>query len=334
VNLLKNSMACRKLCLVCNAEFTDELAVCPSDGSPLAVTMNPAVSADVVPGYQLLRQIGQGASGIVYQAIHIATGRWAAIKILRFSLLNNLEMVQRFKKEAALTSQLSSPHIVTVKEFGLVHDGRPYMVMDYINGCCLSTIIQQAPVPPKRALSIFMQVSTGLAAAHEKGIIHRDIKSSNIMVLNEPGAIDMTKIVDFGIAKEYNENGNNSPGGLTLNGNAVGSPSHMSPEQCAGSKLDPRTDIYSLGCVMYETLTGRQVFQGQTAQAVMIKHINEAPAPMLLPKSAVSDELEYIVFKAMSKSPQDRYGNVHTLKSDLQFCLNFSASRNSTHGLR
>jgi serine/threonine protein kinase len=320
VNGLDNSPSSKRLCLVCNLVFTGNLTICPCDGSQLAIAPKPKIEAEIVPGFRLKRQIGQGSAGIVYQATRIATGESVAIKILRLSLVSDLEVVRRFKQEVELTSRLSSRHIVTVKEFGLVYDGRPYMVMDYIDGCCLSSLVgEECAMSSDRALPIFIQVAIGLANAHEHGIMHRDIKLSNIMLVgSKPN--DVVKIVDFGIAKQWLNNSNSSMG-FTLAGEAVGSPSYMSPEQCLGTTVDQRTDIYSLGCVMYETLTGRPVFEGQNAVAVMSKHINEIPSPMALPTSCVSAELERIAFKAMAKNPEDRYATANQLKSALQFSL-------------
>jgi serine/threonine protein kinase len=315
------SVDTKKLCLVCNLVSTGDSIKCRCAGEKVIIAAKPKNAAEIVPGFRLKREIGQGATGIIYQATRISTKESVAIKILRLSLANDLETVRRFKQEVELTSQLSSRHIVTVKEFGFIHDGRPYMVMDYIDGRCLaSTVEKDGALSCHRALPIFIQVATGLAQAHEHGIMHRDIKLGNIMLMDNDGAPDFVKIVDFGIAKQW-LNSSNSSGGFTLAGEAVGSPSYMSPEQCQGTMVDHRTDIYSLGCVMYETLTGRPVFTAQTAVGVMAKHVNEAPPPMGLPTSSTSAEIERTVFKAMAKNPQDRYATANDLKSDMQFSL-------------
>jgi len=308
------------------------LSLCPTDGSQLTVIANPGVAADLVPGFHLEREVGHGSAGKVYKATHEQSGKSVAIKILHQSLADNLEMVLRFKQEAELTSRLSSRHIVAVTEYGLVNDGRPYMVMDFIEGYCVSSIVETiGALAPHRALPIFIQVAIGLAHAHEHGIMHRDIKLNNIMLVEQDGQPEEVKIVDFGIAKQWQEIGTEATA-LTVAGEALGSPLYMSPEQCRGKAMDHRTDIYSLGSVMYEILTGRPIFAGPNAFTIMTKHIQQSPSPMGLPKTSESAEIERIVLKALAKNPDDRYATVNALKSDLQFCLFSLEQLNSPKG--
>jgi serine/threonine-protein kinase len=294
---------------------------CPHDGSQLTILASDQIDPGTVPGFRLEEEIGQGATGLVYKATRIGTSESLAIKILHLSLVGDVEMVQRFKQEAELTSSLSSRHIVGVKEYGLLKDGRPYMVMDYIQGCCVSSIVdEEGAMAPHRALPIFIQVAIGLAHTHEHGIMHRDIKLNNIMLVNNKDDHDLVKIVDFGIAKQWLKSDVDGAV-LTLAGAALGSPLYMSPEQCLGRKMDHRTDIYSLGSVMYEMLTGRPIFSGPDPISIMKQHIYEPPLPMDLPISCASAEIEPIVLKALAKNPADRYSSVNELKSDLQFSL-------------
>jgi serine/threonine protein kinase len=293
---------------------------CPCDGSPLTVLHNEIIEANLIPGFEIQAETGHGSTGKVYKAKRLASGETVAIKILHLPLVDDLELVQRFKQEAELTSRLSSRHIVAVTEYGLLNDGRPYMVMDYIEGPCVSTIVtEEGPMSPERALPIFIQVATGLAHAHEQGIMHRDIKLTNIMLVEQDGEHDVAKIVDFGIAKQWQKSTCDETA-LTMAGEALGSPLYMSPEQCRGKAMDHRTDIYSLGSVMYEMLTGRALFNGPDAISIMTQHIMQPPSPMALPPSEVSREIEEIVFKALAKDPDDRHANVNALRSELQFC--------------
>jgi serine/threonine protein kinase len=312
----------KRFCFVCNQVFTGDLMKCPSDGSPLTVVSEPQNNPDIVPGFRLEKKIGQGATGMVYKAACLRTSEVVAVKILHLSLLNDLDMVKRFKQEAELTSQLSSPHIVAVKKFGLIDDGRPYMAMDYIDGSCVSSIIEdEGAMAPHRALPIFIQVAAGLAHAHAKGIMHRDIKLNNIMLIEKNNERDIVKIVDFGIAKQWAQKDGNTSPPLTLAGEAIGSPLYMSPEQCLGKTMDNRTDIYSLGSCMYEALTGRPLFTGENAFTIMTKHIHELPEAMDLPQFPAFIEIERIVFRALAKNPDERYATVTDLKSDLELVL-------------
>jgi serine/threonine protein kinase len=308
-------------CFVCNLEYMGDLKQCPCDGSKLTLVSEPPDQPDIVPGFRLEGEIGQGAAGRVYKAVRIGTTEPVAVKILHLSLVNDLDLVQRFKQEAELTSRLSSRHIVAVRQYGLLNDGRPYLAMDYIDGSCVSSIVdKEGSMAPQRALPIFIQVATGLAHAHAHGIMHRDIKPNNIMLIDMEGECDVVKIVDFGIAKHWSKDGSGMAP-QTLAGEAIGSPLYMSPEQCLGRAVDQRTDIYSLGSVMYETLTGRPIFTGANAFTIMTKHIHETPQAMGLPKFPAFADIERIVLKALAKRPAERYATVNDLKSDLEFCL-------------
>jgi len=304
----------RRLCLICDSKFDKDLRNCPKDGSQLVlITTNPNI--DHLAGYQIQGEVGAGNSGKVYKAIDDKSSQIVAIKILHQSLIDNLEMVNRFKKEAELSSKLTSPNTVAVKHFGILNDGRPFMVMDYIDGTCASTIIEQSgAMSLDRALPIFIQVAAGLAHAHDLGIMHRDIKPHNIMLIEQDSQQDFVKIIDFGIAKQLHSDPSMA---LTITGEAVGTPCYMSPEQCLAGKVDHRTDIYSLGCVMYEMLTTRLVFVADNPVALMTKHVQEVPPSMGLAPSPETAEIERIVLKSLAKKPEERYKSAYELKADL-----------------
>ena len=220
----KNPPSFSKFCLVCHLTFQGDVKKCPCDGSPLTVIHDREVRLDLIPGFKLEGESGHGSTGKVYRATRLSNGETVAIKILHLPLVDDLELVLRFKQEAELTSRLSSKHIVGVKEFGLLNDGRPYMIMDYIEGPCVSTIVHaEGAMDVERALPIFIQVATGLAHAHEQGIMHRDIKLSNIMLVDQDGEIDVAKIVDFGIAKQWHR-WNGAATALTAAGEALAAP--------------------------------------------------------------------------------------------------------------
>ena len=315
MNKLDSPDSARKLCLICDRRFSRDQVNCPEDGSQLVFISTNTSQSEKIAGYQIQGEVGAGNSGKVYKAVDDKNNQIVAIKILHQSLVDNLEMVNRFKKEAELSSRLTSPNTVAVKHFGILNDGRPYMVMDYIEGICAGTLIEQSgAMTLERALPIFIQVAAGLAHAHELGIMHRDIKPQNIMLIEQDSQRDFVKIIDFGIAKHVQSDPSLA---LTITGEAVGTPCYMSPEQCLAREVDHRTDIYSLGCVMYEMLTARLVFAATNPVALMTKHVQEVPPAMGLIPSPAAAEIERIVLKSLAKKPEERYSDAYELKADL-----------------
>lgn len=315
MNKLDSSDNAKKLCLICDRRFSRDMLNCPEDGSQLVFITTNTSQIEKVSGYQIQGEVGAGNSGKVYKAVDDKNSQIVAIKILHQSLVGNLEMVNRFKKEAELSSRLTSPNTVAVKHFGILNDGRPFMVMDYIEGICAGTLIEQSgAMTLDRALPIFIQVAAGLAHAHELGIMHRDIKPQNIMLIEQDSQSDFVKIIDFGIAKHVQSDASMA---LTITGEAVGTPCYMSPEQCLAREVDHRTDIYSLGCVMYEMLTARLVFAANNPVALMTKHVHEVPPAMGLIPSPAAIEIERIILKSLAKKPEDRYSDAYELKADL-----------------
>lgn len=295
----------------------------------------------LLPGYTLEKELGKGATSCVYKGVQRSTGKAVAIKVLNKSIAKDSEMIERFKKEAYITSQLYSPYAVWTLDYGLLLDGRPFMVMNFVEGKSAADIIEaEGPMSLERALPIFFQIASGLADAHSHGIMHRDIKPDNVMLVEENGLQDWVKIIDFGIAKSYvgisameEEQLSVSSSDLALNltqtGDVIGSPSYMSPEQCLGGQLDHRTDIYSFGCLMYEMLTGHTVFSGRNAQAVMLQHIDDTPLPLAEKHTDFQSHpeklratIESIIAKTLAKRPDDRYQLAADLRLDLRECMN------------
>jgi serine/threonine-protein kinase len=225
---------------------------------------------------------------------------------------------ERFRREAQAAASLNHPNIISVHDIGMSPDGKAFMVLEFIDGHSLEKRIETSgPLTNLKALSIFMQVASALQAAHDAGIIHRDIKPSNIMLLNHRGQDDFVKVVDFGLAKMMDEANEMK---LTKSGEVFGTLLYMSPEQCLGHPLDQRTDIYSLGCTMYEAITGSPAFRGNTPYEVMSKHINEG-AQSMPADLGVPPLLEALVLKALSKDRAHRQQNMHELQEELQAAL-------------
>jgi serine/threonine protein kinase len=299
------------------------------------------VSQDVLIGttiagrYQVLSFIGRGGMSVVYKARHNYMERIAAIKMLHAHLVSNQQSLKRFQQEAQAASCLAHPNVMGVHDFGITPQGQPYLVMDYLQGLSLSELIEkEGQLSPERTYSIFIQACDALSHAHQKGVIHRDLKPSNIMLLDGEDHPDFVKIVDFGIAKLLSQSEKQGQH-LTQTGEVFGSPLYMSPEQCLADQLDARSDIYSLGCVIYETLTGKSPLSGASMLETMYMHLNEPPLPFrkVRPDLNLSEELETVVFRAMEKSPKDRQQSMAELRDELEAVRSAGKTKRSFLGL-
>lgn len=281
-----------------------------SDGAGMAQANN--LIGTIVGGHFLIRSfIGSGGMSEVYEATNMLLNKPVAIKFIR-SGANNHKLLMRFQQEARASSQLNHPAIACTREFGLDQDGRPYLVMDLVAGTPLSErLSKDGPLEPDVAVKITRQLCEALEHAHSRNVVHRDIKPSNIILTVDADGSERAVLIDFGIAKLLQAE--NEGIDLTQTGEVFGSPGYMSPEQCRGGKLDARSDIYSLGCVLYQMIEGRLPFSGSTPLETILKHANEMPdAPVRL-----SRELEQICFKCLEKPATQRYQSGAALNHDL-----------------
>ena len=262
--------------------------------------------------YEIISELGQGAMGVVYKAIDPLIDRVVAIKTINLGLaLDEKEEYEgRFYQEAKAAGRLSHPNIVTIFDLGKSGD-IAYIAMEFLQGRELRDILNDNQIlPVENVLSIVAQVALGLAYAHEHGIVHRDVKPSNVMV----GADGHVKITDFGIARME------SASVRTQTGMVLGSPKYMSPEQVMGKLIDQRSDVFSLGVVLYEMLTGKAPFVGENVNAIMYQTLNSIPSPPGSLNKAVPDMLNFIVAKALAKGLDDRYQSAKELADDLRAC--------------
>jgi serine/threonine protein kinase len=269
------------------------------------------------PTYEFLEVVGTGGMGVVYKARHKMLNKMFAIKMLHQQFASEIAL-QRFFFEGKATSLLSDPGIVQVHHLDVTSCGQPYMVMDYVEGETLADVIREAgALSVERTLSIAIQICMTMSHAHNRSILHRDIKPSNIMLVQNESGGEEIRILDFGIAKmlDHCEPGVQQ---LTKTGDAMGSPTYMSPEQARGSRLDQRADIYSLGCSMYEALTGAPPFVGCTAFETIAMHLHKMPEP--ISRKEVPAELERIIMRTLSKDPELRYESMPQLRHDLEQC--------------
>jgi serine/threonine protein kinase len=281
---------------------------------------NSQPPADFADRYQILSVLGQGAFGVVYKARHSLMGRTVAIKVLHEEMPDSM-LMRRFQVEAQAASNLSHPNIVTVYDFGTSSNNQLYLVMDFVEGTDLDETLQsEGRLAVQRALNIFIQACDALEHAHHRGVIHRDLKPSNIMLATTDGAADTVKIVDFGLAKLAAVNAER----LTATGDLLGTPLYMSPEQCLGEPLDPRSDIYALGCIMYRVLTGHLPIEGKNILATLYQQISAPPVPFekSAPGLQIPACVEKIVLKALQKDPAARYQSMAELGAELRSVQN------------
>lgn len=300
-----------KLCLTCNFQTAaDEQDLCPRDGSSMVTVGDDPLLGVVVEGrYRIESVIGQGSAGTVYKAVQELISREVAIKVLHEYLVSDEEFIKRFTQEAKASSRLTHPNIITIYDFGVIpKGGRPYIAMDLLRGTPLSDLLAQSNhLSVEEALPVFKQVCAALGEAHRQGVVHRDVKPENIVLVERSGQKLFPIVVDFGIARLVQEDADLAR--ITRSGTVCGSPSYMSPEQCTSSKVDHRSDMYSLGVVIYETLTGEVPFLADELVKVMAMHLSEAPKPIsaVRPDLQFPSALEAVVARALSKNPDDRF---------------------------
>jgi serine/threonine protein kinase len=283
---------------------------------------DPLVGTTVDGRFRILAAIGQGATSSVYKADEVLSGRLAAIKILHPHLAADQSLVARFAREAQAAKILKHPNIIPVSEYAVSDQGTPYLVMEYVDGISLQQLLARdgwLSVPV--AIAIFTQICAGLNEAHQKGVVHRDIKPGNIMLVDRPDGQYLVKILDFGCAQMMPMLGDTVLK-VTQTGEMLGSLLYMSPEQCLDGEVDGRSDCYSLGCVLYESLTGKPPLAARTAFETMNKQLSEMPDSLqhTRPDLVFSKELERIIFKAMAKSPARRFQKITDFMDGLSKC--------------
>jgi tRNA A-37 threonylcarbamoyl transferase component Bud32 len=303
------------LCPMCGKQFTDAV-YCPSDGVRLVPDHDGAARIGTTIGdrYRIVRKIGQGGSGVVFEAEHVYIHKRVALKLLRSELPSRAEAIQRLHREARATSAIGHPNIVEIEDFGTTEDGLVFLAMEWLEGDPLDRVIARGPMPVERALAIAQQVCAGLAAAHDAGVVHRDLKPENIFIARTPAG-EQAKILDFGVAKLTTEDAR-----LTATGMVVGTPYCMAPEQAAGRDVDGRSDLYALGVILYEMVTGTLPFTADTALAVIRAHLEQPPEPprKRAPALGIPAEIEALILRCMAKKPASRYASAGALADALR----------------
>jgi len=311
----------QKVCPTCGTEYPLSERFCPRDGSALrsAVQSEDLLGQIVADRYHILKKLGEGGMGTVYLAEHVKMGRKSALKVMNPGMNTDPDAIARFNREASNASRLSHPNICGIYDFGETSDGMIYLAMEFIEGSSLTSLIEKAgQLPAPRAASIVHQTADALQVAHDAGIVHRDLKPDNIMVTKNRDGSDLVKVVDFGIAKASSSDAQK----VTKTGMVVGTPEYMSPEQLAGDKLDGRSDLYSLGLVAFNCLTGGLPFAAETAQEAMIMRLTDHPRKLadVRPDIVWPEALQATLDRALARDADDRY------QSAAQFGRDFAAA--------
>jgi serine/threonine-protein kinase len=307
-----------KTCPKCGKHFEDTTTLCPVDGEVLKKTEDELLGKVLAGKYRIDEKIDEGGMGCVYRATHVLMEKRLAIKVLHPSLAADDKIVARFTREAKAASRISHPHALTVTDFGEDEGGVVFLVMEYLRGRTLKDIIRaEGPMPLARAAEIIRQVCGALDAAHAEGVVHRDLKSDNIMLEEASGGGDWAKVLDFGIAKIQEPEGGHDAE-LTAPNLIIGTPQYMSPEQCSqASLIDSRSDLYSLGVILFEMLTGHVPFTGESPTAIMMKHLQEPPPSVLEERRDLPAGVGRVVARALAKRPEDRYQTAGELSEAL-----------------
>lgn len=271
--------------------------------------------------YEILETLGDGGMGIVYKVRHCGAGTMLAMKVLRSELALDPVNVKRFRQEMKTSSLVNHANVVATYDSGFTDDGAPYLVMEFVDGYNVQQILEQEGyLDLDRFFHIFGQVCDALAHAHSKRIIHRDLKPSNIMIAVTDTGFELAKLVDFGIARVFQRPTANATGRLTQMGDVLGSPIYMSPEQCLSQKLDERSDIYSLGVVMYEALVGAPPFASENAVEVIMGHLQQKPPSLakMRPDFNLPPDLEMLIYACLEKEPAVRIQTVADVATELK----------------
>jgi serine/threonine-protein kinase len=286
----------------------------------IPATSAPPKIVELVPGqivsgrYKIRRRIGQGGMGAVYAAEHVEFGRHVALKVLAPELSQQQDMLTRFRGEARAASQIGHPGIIDVFDFGTTEDGCVFFAMELLEGEDVAQVLaRERRIGVARASRIIAETAAAVGAAHGKGIVHRDLKPENIFLVKRNGK-ESVKVLDFGVAKATDPFIGPQQG-VTGRGTVVGTPEYMSPEQASGNPVDARSDVYSLGCILYEMFVGKPPFVGKNFVTVLMKHIGQPPVPPREhdPPADIPPALEKVIMKALAKDPTQRYASMEEM---------------------
>jgi serine/threonine protein kinase len=299
-----------KYCPACFEAFPPLCEVCPDDGTELVV------GEQLAPRYRIIGTLAEGGMGIIYDGIQLPIHRPVAIKVMRDDLGRHPDHARRFLREARMLTRISHPNVVNMLDYGETEDGRLYVVLERLRGRTLeAALFDDGKLSVRRTCEIALQISDALVTAHAQGVIHRDLKPSNIILLTELD--DWVKVLDFGLAK-LTDDDTDAANDITFHGTVVGTPLYMAPEAVRCDAADPRTDLYALGCMVHEMLTGETAFGASSSNLVLVRQLDDPPPPL---PAHVPAALRILVERLLAKSPADRPHSAIEVRERFAACL-------------
>lgn len=301
-----------KVCPRCSELYPDDAAGCPKDGTLLRTVLDPLLGKTVGGRFRLIQRIGSGGMSSVYLARHVLIDRLMAIKTLRRDLARDPVQRDRFLREARAVNRINHENIVEISDFGETEDGLVYLVMEYVPGEPLLKLLTNGPIPALRALDIIEQCGNALGRAHQMGVIHRDLKPENIIIVQRRDRHDFVKLLDFGIAKILD-----APS-LTGSQQIFGTPGYIAPEYIQSTDIDGRSDLYSLGCILYELVTGALPFDYEYPGDLLVKHVTEPPIRPSVRHPGVDPAVEQFILRCLEKNPDERFRDAFHFNAELR----------------
>ncbi|HLK38435.1 MAG TPA: protein kinase [Polyangiaceae bacterium] len=300
-----------KACPQCHIRYPADAVYCFVDGASLATIRDPLIGKTIAGRYVIEEILGEGGMATVYRAQHKLVDRPCAVKVMNPSLATDAKVRERFRREAKSAQALAHPNVIEIFDHGEMDDGVPYMVMELLNGQTLSAVVDAGPLPPARSVPIMIQIARGIARAHDLGVVHRDLKPENIFVCPREDGSDLVKILDFGIARSRSDTR------LTNAGELFGTPQYMAPERITSGEAGPSVDLYAIGVIFFEMVTGTLPFEASDAPSFLIKHMKEAPPSPRENNARVPKELDVLILKLLEKDPRARPVDAHRVEHDL-----------------
>jgi eukaryotic-like serine/threonine-protein kinase len=300
-----------KACPQCNLKYPADSRTCFLDGAQLVEIKDPRIGTTIAGRYQIEDVLGEGGMATVYRATHRLVNRPCAVKIMSQTFAGNETIRERFRREAKAAQKLAHPNIIEIFDQGDLNDGALYLVMELLEGQTLADILDHGKVSIERALPILIQIARALARAHDLEVIHRDLKPENIYIARNADDADVVKLLDFGIARSMQDSR------LTGAGEVFGTPQYMAPERITSIEAGPSADLYALGVIMYEMLTGRLPFDAPDVATWFVKHMKEAPPPPRTRDPSLPQALNDLILELLAKEPKDRPVDAHRVHSDL-----------------